>query len=292
MTDFKTEHTEKKVLGESRTRILLDILILFPLFALVVVWLVFINQHTLIFHPNHSQEDSFLAFFSKIDSKKKIYEVRSADNHRINIYEICGENSGWDIVFFHGSIMHPKVHCKNMNKLAKITKCNVLTFCYRGFDASGKTPTESNLMIDTFAVKLFMDMRNTTKCLFGQSLGCSLALYFATLCTTPVPIILENPFYNGRTFIKSKGFSWIRNLLFIAHYSNDKRIKSLENCSMLFILAEKEDVIDKNDPLHLKRLANGICETSVIKGSKHFDMGKHDDYYTAVYNFVTKVATC
>lgn len=268
--------------------LLINSMLFLPALALTVLWIVFITQHNLIFSNGHTKKASFESLFAVSPGKKETHVVFSADNHRIAVYEFLGEGSNTDILFLHGSTMHPRIHCKNMRRLSNATKCNVLNFCYRGFDGSSAVPTEHRLMMDVFAVKKFLDTRSTKRrVVFGQSLGCALALYFSTLLEElPALLILENPFYSGRTFVK-KRFPWYFQPLIVAEYRNDQLMRRLSgrNFRVLFLLAEHENVIDERDSWNLRSLARN-SRVEVVPGANHLTMGVYETYYAMANDFI------
>lgn len=265
---------------------LFNSLLFLPSLVTIFFWIVFITQHNLIFENEHAKKTSFENLFVASPGEKKTHEVVSPDGHRITVYEFTGKKEDVDILFLHGSTMHPKVHCKNLRRLSDETKCNVLTFCYRGFDGTDAIPTENNLMMDVFSVKKFLDTRSTkTRVIFGQSLGCALALYFSTLLSESALLILENPFFNGRSFVK-KRLPWYFQPLIVAKYPNDKRIRSLsKDVQVLFLLAEHENVINEMDSWNLRSLLKKSA-VQVVPGSNHLTMGVYDAYYAMTNDFI------
>ncbi|KCZ77509.1 hypothetical protein H311_01477 [Anncaliia algerae PRA109] len=233
-------------------------------------WHIFINQHSLIFKI--PTDDKLSNYFKKEDG-----EVFDLENYKL--YKFNGKTNR-NIIFFHGSIISPKVHYKNCKRMSEYG--NIWTYLLPKYDNKERL-NEFTLLRSALLVSSFISSKTNKIALFGQSLGCSLALFVSYKLN--LPIILENPFYNGKSFLKVKTSIFFRWLMSFK-LRNDFYLSKIQN-KVYILAAENEDVIDKDDTLNLSKIK---CDMFVkIKGTTHTTMGKQDEYFKQIGLFLNDI---
>ncbi|RVD93424.1 monoacylglycerol lipase ABHD12-like [Tubulinosema ratisbonensis] len=249
----------RKSFKENSFKIVLNILIFLPLFSLLYLWHTFINQHELIYKLPVENFDNFF--------KKEDGEVFQVDNYKVYKFK---SDKKVDLVFFHGSIVSSKILYKNLKKISLYA--NVWTYLLPKFGNNEKI-TEFTLLKSAFLVGNFVKQRSDKLILFGQSLGCNLALFVSYQLN--LPVILENPFFNGQSFFKVK-MNALHRFLMSSQFKNDYYLSNLKNKVFIFS-AETEDVIDKEDTLRLSKI--NCTKYFILKGTTHMSMGKVNQYF-------------
>lgn len=254
---------------KSQFNIVTHLLLFLPVFFLLYLWHTFINQHDLIYNL---PVENFDNYFKKEDG----------ETFTIDKYKLYKFNSNKDvhIIFFHGSILSSNILYKNLKKMSEYA--NVWTYLLPKFGNNEKI-TEFTLLKSALLVGNFVKKKTDKVILFGQSLGCNLALFVSYQLNWPV--ILENPFYNGDSFFKVK-VNGINKLLMTSQFKNDFYLKNI-NSKVFIFNAETEDVIDKEDT---KKLSKIKCDKFyTLKGTTHMSMGKVNEYFTKTEEVIKNV---
>ncbi|TBU10688.1 hypothetical protein CWI38_1607p0020 [Hamiltosporidium tvaerminnensis] len=263
---------------------LINTFILFVLIIFQLTFILFVFQNKFIYKI---KKDDF-----EISEYTETKYLESKDNN-LQLYYI-NNNSDTDIYVFHGSLVSLKVHqliCKKMCG----KKYNLITFFYRGYNKNRGKCNEVNIMIDTYVLYKYVSMcrSKNKKIIFGQSLGCASALYFASLFDkkTDLKIILENPFYDMQSITKNSWFFKIPSFILHEDWPNHLRINNLININLkiLFIVSEKDIIVDNQDSYKLMEINKKIkTDIYVLKGATHFDCGKFKEFFITVDNFISK----
>lgn len=198
----------------------------------------------------------------------------------IDIY-LINKNSSTDIVFFHGSIISGVVYKKLLKDMADKTSHNVISINMRGVFNFRGVPSEKGIRneIDTFSN--YVRKRGKNIIVFGQSLGCCLAIQFSRLVGSS-KVILENPFIDYKSVIKYKLYSSILAYLVVDTWKNTD-IKYLKN--VLFLLSDKDNLINNSEGLQLAELAHN-SSIQYLKGSTHFDAARNREYYYFINSYI------
>ena len=163
----------KKILKEN---LLLAILII-PIAYLTLVFIIFIFQRNLLYHPN---ENNY--FGDELKVKVEKVKIKTSDN-----FELLGWYHEKDLknfktlVFFHGNAgtlenrIHKINHFKDMN-------INFLIISWRGFSGNSGKPSEKGLYKDgESAINWLKEkgLKDTDIVLYGESLGTGIVTHIA-----------------------------------------------------------------------------------------------------------------
>ncbi|KRH92218.1 carboxylesterase, partial [Pseudoloma neurophilia] len=231
-----------------------------------------------------------IIFLTPHDSSEKIsgnmVQIERKDGTNL-VISICENLSNIDLVFFHGRGASNRVHNKITKKLSKY---NTISFFWPGYLQNNflinKKSFKSDLEIFTDYLKKRKSIRNNKIFILGQSFGCNFALFTSKILN--VPVILENPFYCLQSTILTSRFFFLSYFL-IYNYDNSKYITDIKNKKhVLAILSGKEELFSKSQVKKVKKLLDeNKIENIGISEAKHHDVGKFEEFYTAVHNFIS-----
>ncbi|EJW01609.1 hypothetical protein EDEG_03852 [Edhazardia aedis USNM 41457] len=251
-----------------------------PYFILLSFHFHFLQQHRMIYQSNKFDID-------ELKLCKRIHYNKTKNKEKDNYFDIYSieMNSPNDLIYFHGSRIRKDIHIKIANKLAKTTKCNIIVPFYRGYGSSNGSINEVTIMSDVKLLNKVMKNRKNTEILYGQSLGCAAALYYASLSGNYNFLILENPFNTMKevsydTYSLSPFFGWVLT----EKWPNDKRLKEYKG-KVLFLISQKDNFVKA---YHHKSLSN-LCDKIEIKyleGATHFNATLNEEYYKNIEDFI------
>lgn len=172
-------------------RLLASLAVVYVVALLMAIWL----------------EEKFIYFPSKypagdwtLPANAKDVTFEASDGTRLHGWWLAAENPRATIVYSHGNggnITHRKAVAENLRNLG----ANVFLYDYRGYGRSEGRPFESGIYLDGEAawdcVVGRFGAEPGSVVLFGESLGCSVALQLA-LKRQSAGVILQAPFTNFR----------------------------------------------------------------------------------------------
>lgn len=208
--------------------------------------------------------------------------VEDQDGNKVDIY-IADQGSDTDFLFIHGSIASGKVYKETIYKLASEINCNVIGYYFRGMNNRRGQPSEKGIVEESYKIADFVKSRGNKIIIYGQSLGCSVALNMANYLKVK-KLILENPFTSCIDIIKKRTLIKWFSYLAVDTWDNIKRIK--KNGSKLLIFASENDQIVPND--NSDKLAKYHKDARVQKllGSTHFNVNLNKNYHKYIRDFI------
>jgi fermentation-respiration switch protein FrsA (DUF1100 family) len=175
------------------------------------------------------------------------------------------------VLFFHGNggnISHRLEHAK---LLVESVGLDVFLVDYRGYGASGGTPSESGLYADGEAIARAARERGFAPertVLFGESLGCAVAI--ETALRQPCrAVILETPFLSIAAMAKAI-YPFLPRFAVRTRFDNEAKISRV-TAPKLIVAAERDGVVP---PDHARRLFEAAAppkEFYEIAGATHND---------------------
>lgn len=206
------------------------------------------------------------------------------DNFKsIDIFYIDNK-SDTDIIYCHGSMISGRVYKKLIKEMSDKTSYNVLSFNLRGMFNKRGVPSEKGIRSEISNLIEYLKKRNKKYIVFGQSLGCCLAVQ---LCTNMGinKCILENPFINYRNTVSTK-FLWKYFQWLMVDTWDNLDIKDMKD--VLFLLSDKDTVVDNSNGLKMSKMVeNG--EVDILRGSTHFNSALNKEYYKYINKFIEKI---
>jgi hypothetical protein len=285
--------------------------------ALIIIFIIFIIILTyiktmLLYHPIPADPDKYNRFYNKLlyltgsaDYVSNVV-VQTLDNAFLDTFYIKNPDTDKCIIIFHGNAGNVSMRFDMIKFLYNY--CSIVIFDYRSFGKSTGSSTvlsADNLMKDTNAIWLYvtkkLKIHPNNVSLFGESIGCSLAINLASnLSKTmdsvnyPHSLILNSPFYSLTSMIRVvfdkinisilgkllsciigseyKSDEWIQYVnhktkIIIAHSPRDEVIPYKEGCKLF-------DLVSKS---HLNTKFINITGT-------HNNLGLTDNYIFALAN--------
>lgn len=209
-------------------------------------------------------------------------QIQDQDGNKIDIF-LVDRKSDIDFVFIHGSIASGKVFKETLHKMAEETNCNVISYYFRGMNNRRGQPSEKSIIKESVIVGDYIKSRGKKIVVYGQSLGCSVALNMANSLGSS-KLILENPFTKYIEIIEKLRFLKWFSYLAVDTWDNVERIK--KNKGEILILASEKDQIVPYDNSY--KLADVHKNTKVKKllGSTHFNVLKNENYFKYIKDFI------
>ncbi|KAK9455059.1 Alpha/Beta hydrolase protein [Dipodascopsis uninucleata] len=174
----------------------------------------------------------------------------------------------------------------------KILQYNVILFSYRGYGLSTGKPSESGLKIDSETVFNYVksenDLKDTSKILFGQSLGGAAAIYIAEKFEDDVHgLIIENTFRSIPSLIPSV-LPIAQYFTFLCHqvWSSETLLPRITKIPVLFLSGQKDEIIP---PAQMRYLYD-ICKSPnkvwrEFANATHNETFLKDGYWTSIIDF-------
>jgi pimeloyl-ACP methyl ester carboxylesterase len=198
----------------------------------------------------------------------------------IDIFYIDNK-SDTDIIYCHGSMISGKVYKKLIKEMSDKTSFNVLTFNLRGMFNKRGVSSEKGIRSEIDNLTEYLNLRDKKHIVFGQSLGCCLAIQLCTMMSVK-KCILENPFINYRNIVNTKCFWKYFQWLMVDTWDNTD-IKKMKD--VLFLLSDRDTFVDNSDGLKMSKMVkNGRIET--LKGSTHLNSALNKKYYSYINKFI------
>lgn len=177
-------------------------------------------KNSLIYNPIKASEEKYNNFYQKIyrlvESKDHVINtfVKTSDNILLDTLYLKNPDSDVCVIFFHGNTGNLSMRFDMIKFI--YNSASVLIFDYRSYGKSSGSLlfiSDNNLQVDADAIWSYVqtDLKYTPNkiSLFGESLGCSIAISLgAKLSKTlnselyPHSIVLNSPFYSLTSMIK------------------------------------------------------------------------------------------
>lgn len=225
-------------------------------------------KNSLIYNPIKASDEKYNNFY------RRIYELVESPDHVVNTFIKTSDNILIDtlylknpdsdvcVIFFHGNAGNLAMRFDMIKFI--YTSASVLVFDYRSYGKSSGSllfVSDNNLQADTDAVWSYV--RTNLKyppnkiSLFGESIGCSLALSLgAKLSKTlnselyPHSIVLNSPFYSLESMIKivfnklKIGFmGYMLSTIYGAEYQSNMQIQYINHITKIIISHSPRDEI-------------------------------------------------
>jgi len=225
----------KKILKEN---LLLAILII-PIAYLTLVFIIFIFQRNLLYHPN---ENNY--FGDELKVKVEKVKIKTSDN-----FELLGWYHEKDLknfktlVFFHGNAgtLENRIHKINHFKDINI---NFLIISWRGFSGNSGKPSEKGLYKDGESAINWLkekNLKDTDIVLYGESLGTGIVTHIAQKYKF-AGVILESPFTSMVDAAKNVYPYFPIRFLLKDKYESEKKIKNITS-PILIMHGEADQVV-------------------------------------------------
>lgn len=285
------------------------ILIFVVIVTLVFVILTYVKK-LILYHPIVASPVKYDRFYKKISQlsgkRENIcnFRIKTSDGILLDTLYLKKSNSKMLIIFFHGNAGNLSMRHDMIKFLYNYA--SVIVFDYRCFGKSTGDNSDlscAGLERDAMAVWNYvvnnLKIRPNNISLFGESLGCSVAIQLAaTLSKTmnqtnyPHSLILNSPFYSLASMIKITfdkyhiGFLGTFISYFIGNeYQSDQQIKYINHRTKIIVAHSLQDeIVPYKEGKKLYDLINTIRpDTKFINiMGTHNNMGLTDNYIYAL----------
>lgn len=287
---------------------------IFVVLMLVTCIIMSYVKNILLYHPMVGIPQKYDKFYQKLmrltECQKYVTNMRAKtpDNVWLDVIYIKNPDTDKCIIFFHGNSGNLSMRFDMIKFLYNYA--SVIMFDYRSYGKStghSVNLTEHALETDSLTIWQLaitdLNIKPCNICLFGESLGCSLAIILASKISQmmdanfyPQSLILNSPFSSLSSMVESYfqkmniGFvGKILGYLVKNEYQSDEWIKYINHQTKIIIAhSPRDEVVPYKEGMHLYQVASNV--TSRIKfvniSGTHNNLGLSDSYiYALADNF-------
>jgi uncharacterized protein len=194
-----------------------------------------------------------------------------------------GEKAKATVLFLHGNAENISTHFRNVAWLPA-EGFNVLALDYRGYGASDGKPSLAGMQLDIDAAMRSLLARKDVDpdkiIIFGQSLGGSLAIYYAAHSAYRANIravVIDSAFFDYRLIVKEKlagffltwPFQWLPWLTVDDDFSPANAVASISPLPLLLIHGDQDVVVPTHNSQQLFERAKEPKELWIVPGAGH-----------------------
>ncbi len=175
------------------------------------------------------------------------------------------------LIFFHGNAGNAADRLERARIFRNRLGLDVVLVDYRGYGASGGSPSEEGLYRDGRAVyRAVVDagVRPDRIILFGESLGSAVAIEVARRWACAA-VVLETPFLSVPALARVH-YPFVPAFLVRSRFDNERKIAEVA-APKLFLVAENDEIAPPAQGRRLAEEARGARELFVIPGAHHND---------------------
>ncbi|CAF0843420.1 unnamed protein product [Brachionus calyciflorus] len=218
--------------------------------------------------------------------KLEVFLTRTERGHQIAcLFVRCTPNPKYTILFSHGNAVDIGQMSSFYYGLGSRLDCNIFTYDYSGYGASGGTPNEKNLYADIRAAW------NALRCRFGISPS-NIILYGQSIGTVPTVdlaskydcagVILHAPLMSGMRVAFNTTRTWCCD----AFPSIDKvsKISSI----VLVIHGTEDEVIDLSHGIAIHEKCPKAVDPLWVEGAGHNDIEIYAQYVERLKRFINE----
>ena len=228
------------------------IVTIFIIIYLLILFLVYIFQNNLLYHPN---ENNYSNDNLEIEIKK--IQIRTKDNIDLVAWYHKKKNKNYKtILFLHGNAGSLENRIHKINKFKDIN-INFLLLAWRGFSGNLGNPNEKGLNEDAESAVRWLQSEGIKKnqiIIYGESLGTGVATEISQN-EKFAGLILESPFTSMIDAGKNVYPFLPVKLLLKDKYESDKKIKNI-NIPILIMHGKKDNIVPFNMGKKIYELAN------------------------------------
>jgi pimeloyl-ACP methyl ester carboxylesterase len=202
------------------------------------------------------------------------------------------EDRRFAVLYFHGNAGNVSHRLDRSKRLAERFGVDVLLLDYRGYGRSEGRPSEAGLYRDARAAWAEAVRRGFPPeriILFGESLGCAVAVQLATE-KPAAGLVLETPFLSVPALAR-KFYPVVPGFLIRTRFDSEKKIARIA-APKLFIQAENDEIVPAAHARRLHALAPPPKDLYRIPGAGHNDtyVVGGEDYLRAWERFLRSIS--
>ncbi|MEO8331275.1 MAG: alpha/beta fold hydrolase [Gallionella sp.] len=278
------------------------------LLLLIVLFAVpFSGCTQLFFHPHSLLIDTP----ERHGIEYKIENFQAADGTSLNAWFLPAKDKDGNtdggkakatILFLHGNAENISTHFRNVAWLPS-EGFNVLALDYRGYGASDGTPTLAGMQLDIDAAMHSLLVHKGVDpnriVIFGQSLGGSLAIYYAAHSAYRANIravVIDSSFFDYRQIVNEKlaGFfltwplQWLPWLTVDDDYSPAASVASISPLPLLLIHGDQDVVVPTHHSRQLLERAGEPKELWIVPDAGHAQSLSNEDVRKRMVEFLMR----
>ncbi len=263
-----------------------NIIVLIVFLTAIYFYIKYIENHS-VFFPFRTIE----ATPENINIPFEGVYLETKDNIKLNGWFVPYGDAKYTILFFHGNagnISHRLEKIKILHDLG----LNVFMIDYRGYGRSEGVPSEKGLYLDAESAYAYLTdnlkIRQENIILYGESLGCSVAVYIGAERKVK-GIILEGGFSSVRD-IARKYYPYIPSFVIADRFNSLSRIQKI-NIQKLFIHSKNDEIIPFKLAVKLFDLAPRPKELVEITGGHNTAfLDSKEKYISSISSFIKNLS--
>ena len=254
--------------------------------AAVVVGLplvMYLLQERLIFYPR-PLSDAYREAIAQRYPNAESFFVEASDGTRLHAWHVKAAPGAPLVLYFGGNAEEVSWMLDEVSRRAPAV--GWLLTDYRGYGASGGSPSEAALVSDALAWYDFSDKKLQTKSVyvFGRSLGSGVAVQLAA--ARPVAgVILVAPF-DSLVEVAKRHYPYLPVSWMLKHRFDSLSRAPRLDVPLLCLAATRDHVIPAE---HAKRLYDawgGPKRWVALEGADHNSTDEHPDYWPSIMAFL------
>jgi fermentation-respiration switch protein FrsA (DUF1100 family) len=206
------------------------------------------------------------------------------------------------VLFLHGNAENISSHFRNIAWMPA-EGFNVLALDYRGYGASGGTPSLAGMQLDIdAAMRRLLAHKGVDPnriAILGQSLGGALAIYYAAhsayranICA----VVIDSAFFDYRQIVKEKLassyitwlFQWLPWITVNDDYSPANSVAAISPLPLLLIQGDHDAVVPLHNSLQLYERAKKPKERWVVPGVGHIQSLENEDIRKRLVDYLQR----
>jgi len=240
----------------------------------------------------------------------QIENFQAADGTSLNAWFLPARDKGGGeakatVLFLHGNAENISTHFRNVAWMPA-SGFNVLALDYRGYGASGGTPTLAGMQLDIDAAMRSLLARKDVDAnrivILGQSIGGALAIHYAAHGAYRArvrAVVADSAFSDHRQITKEKlagffltwPFQWLPWLAVDNDYSPAASVAALSPVPLLLIHGDRDVVIPLHHSRRLFERAGEPRELWIIPGAGHIQSLNNEAVRKRLVEFLLRHTT-
>jgi len=250
--------------------------------ALVFPLVMYLAQDSLIFHPQRLPEARRVAIAQRSASIESVF-IDAADGTRLHAWHLRGAPGSPLVIYFGGNA--EEVSWMLDDAARRTPQVGWLLVDYRGYGASGGSPSEAALAGDALQWYDHVAKGQKSVYVFGRSLGGGVAVQLAA--ARPVAgVVLVAPFDSlvevGKHYYPYLPVNWM-----LRHRFDSVTLAPKITAPLLCIVAARDEIIPAERSKRLYDTWGGPKRWVGLEGASHNSTDDHANYWPSIVAFLS-----
>ena len=260
----------------SAGKILLGVAIGLPL-------IVYLLQEQLIFHPQRLPQPHREALAKRFAGLESVF-LQSADGTTIHAWHLPPAPGAPLVIYFGGNAEEVSWMLDEVRRQAPGT--GWLLVDYRGYGASGGSPSEKALVADALRWYDSVSAKNRNIHVFGRSLGSGVAVQLAAEREVAGVILVAA--FDSLAAVAKRYYWYLPVDLLLRHRFDSIALAPKLKAPLLCLISERDEIIP---PVHAERLFDawgGAKRKVMLQEAGHNSSDAHPMFWPAIRGFLEK----